>query len=102
MVEAGVELPLLTVGELVLVLVLVLVVLFLFVLFVFVDQRVGVQIQLPKFHLETSLTLTEMLPKLGIVRAFSDFADFSLISNQRLKVSDALHKAVITVSLFCS
>lgn len=58
-----------------------------------------VTVLLPKFKIETSLSLKKMLTAMGMPIPFTDAADFSGISgNKDLKISDAFHKAFIEVS----
>ncbi|RWS08671.1 uncharacterized protein B4U79_05814, partial [Dinothrombium tinctorium] len=56
-----------------------------------------IDLKLPKFKLESSYMLKPILQKLGISDAFSSKADFSGISDERLFVSEAIHKAFIKV-----
>lgn len=58
----------------------------------------GVVINIPKFKFDYSLNLKDDLEKLGITQAFGDNADFSAMSSEPLKVSDAAHKANIDFS----
>lgn len=56
----------------------------------------GVAISIPKFSFDYNLKLKEDLIKLGITDAFNkDLADFSDMSQEKLFVGDALHKANI-------
>ncbi len=54
-------------------------------------------ISLPKFKLNSSFNLNDMLKQLGMRTAFSDMADFSGISKTGLKISNVIHKAFIEV-----
>ena len=54
-------------------------------------------VQLPKFKLETSYNLTEVVKGMGIEQAFTDGADFSNISEEELKISFILQKAFVQV-----
>ncbi|XP_069494090.1 alpha-1-antitrypsin-like [Ambystoma mexicanum] len=57
-----------------------------------------VNVQLPKFTISTTMDLKKHLGKLGMTDAFSDQADFSGFTGERdLKVSKAVHKAVLSV-----
>lgn len=54
---------------------------------------------MPKFSLQTSLNLSEILPAMGMLDAFSPIADFSGMSNApELYITDALHQARIDVT----
>ncbi|KAG7316237.1 hypothetical protein KOW79_019778 [Hemibagrus wyckioides] len=56
------------------------------------------EIYMPKFSISASACLGDILKEMGIVDAFSDKADFSGMSEDtELKVSNVLHKAVLTV-----
>lgn len=56
-------------------------------------------VYLPKFRIETGLSLKNTLSEMGMPVAFTDNADFSGISGKKdLKISDAFHKAFIEVS----
>ncbi|HPM89393.1 MAG TPA: serpin family protein [Tenuifilaceae bacterium] len=58
-----------------------------------------VTVLLPKFTIETSLSLKQTLSDMGMPIAFSNAANFSGISGKDdLKISDAFHKAYIEVS----
>lgn len=55
-------------------------------------------VQLPKFKIETTFSLTETLAALGMPLAFSDQADFSGMDEiQALNISSVIHKAFIDV-----
>ncbi|XP_047108842.1 serpin B6-like [Schistocerca piceifrons] len=56
-------------------------------------------VHLPKFKMEYQVELTETLKKLGMTSMFSDYAaNFSGISEEKLKVNQVLHKAFIEVN----
>ncbi len=56
----------------------------------------GLEITIPRFSFEYNLKLKEDLKKLGITDAFDiNLADFSNMADEKLFVSDALHKADI-------
>lgn len=61
--------------------------------------RHRVTLKMPKFEFTSnSISLTETMKKLGMKSAFDrDKADFSLMSNGSLYISDILHKAFIKV-----
>lgn len=62
-------------------------------------EREKVAVLLPKFKIETGLSLKKTLSEMGMPIAFSDDADLSGISAKNdLKISDAFHKAFIEVS----
>lgn len=57
-----------------------------------------VQVNLPKFKLETSYSLKPILSSMGLAVCFSDAADFSGISTtEELKISEVVHKAFVAV-----
>ena len=62
------------------------------------DSTSVITVQIPRFQFTTpSVSLVEALKKMGMTAAFSMSADFSGISNERLVISDVLHKAFIKV-----
>jgi serpin B len=63
------------------------------------SKREVVDLSIPKFKHETSVSLVEALQKLGVVDAFSDTsADFSKMGPPaEIYISDVLHKTIITV-----
>jgi len=57
-----------------------------------------VEISIPKFKIETDIEFTNLLKQMGVIEAFSNNADFSLMTSRNdLKISQVLHKAVIEV-----
>lgn len=57
-----------------------------------------IELFLPKFELSTSYELSQPLTSLGMGQAFTDFADFSVMSpDEPLKISLVLHKAFVAV-----
>jgi len=61
-------------------------------------QKYILQVTLPKFKMETSLSLVENLKRLGISDRFSNRADFSKITTAgQLCVSNVMHKAFLEV-----
>jgi serine protease inhibitor len=54
------------------------------------------KIYLPKFRYEYKRSLVSDLQNLGLKLAFTDFADFSNISNTGLKIYDVLHQTYIS------
>lgn len=55
-------------------------------------------IQLPKFEASAKMKLADNLKALGMARAFTDQAQFSLISDSPLAISEVVHQAWIKVS----
>lgn len=62
------------------------------------QSNTDVELYLPKFKVEFTVDLKNVLCKLGLSKMFEDNADFSRISDVPLKVSKVLHKAMIEVS----
>ena len=61
-------------------------------------KSTNVVAKIPKFEYEYSAELSEALKALGMPTAFSDSADFSGISGDKLLISDVLHKTKISVT----
>ena len=61
-------------------------------------ESTNVVAKMPKFEYEYSAELSEALKALGMPTAFSDSADFSGISGDKLLISDVLHKTKISVT----
>lgn len=64
-------------------------------------QSRRVTVQLPKFRIEYSSSLTEALMAMGMEKAFTEQADFTGISNhpgEQLFISDVLHKTYLDVN----
>ncbi len=61
-------------------------------------ETANVVANIPKFEYEYSADLNEALKTLGMPTAFSDSADFSGISSDKLLISDVLHKTKISVT----
>lgn len=60
------------------------------------ETKAGLYVTIPRFSVEYDLNLKEDLIKLGITDAFNfELADFSNMSNKKIFVGDALHKANI-------
>jgi serpin B len=59
-----------------------------------------VNVELPKFKIETELDLKDTLTAMGMGKMFTDQADFSALlnSDEKLKVSKVVHKAFIEVN----
>jgi serpin B len=57
-----------------------------------------VVVSLPRFKMETAFQLKPVLCALGAELAFSDDADFSGIGEERLKISEVVHKAFVEVN----
>jgi len=55
-------------------------------------------LSLPRFKMETALTLKPVLCALGAELAFSGGADFSGIGNEPLAISEVVHKAFVEVN----
>nr|5CE0_A Chain A, Native conserpin with Z-variant (E342K) [synthetic construct]5CE0_B Chain B, Native conserpin with Z-variant (E342K) [synthetic construct] len=60
--------------------------------------RRSVELYLPKFKIEGTYDLKEVLSNLGITDLFSPGADLSGITEEKLYVSKAVHKAVLEVN----
>lgn len=57
-----------------------------------------VNLSLPRFRLEKTLNLNDVMKELGMVKAFNTLADFSGITGQRdLYISQAVHKTFVQV-----
>ncbi|PAV60709.1 hypothetical protein WR25_02915 [Diploscapter pachys] len=56
-----------------------------------------ITVKIPKMKIETSQKLNDMLQKVGITKVFTNSAQLDGISDVPLKVSDAMHKAMIEV-----
>jgi serpin B len=61
-------------------------------------QEEDIIISLPRFTMETQFSLKPVLCALGAELAFSDDADFSGICEERLKISEVVHKAFVEVN----
>jgi serpin B len=58
-----------------------------------------VHVALPRFKLETQLSLKDTLQRMGIATAFNPhIADFSGMAEERLGITDVIHKAYIDVN----
>ncbi|XP_068194397.1 protein Z-dependent protease inhibitor [Antennarius striatus] len=61
-------------------------------------RKVKLEVNMPKFKMEQSYSLHDLLPDMGMGSVFSNSANLTKLSkNERLKVSEVLHKAVIDV-----
>jgi serpin B len=56
-----------------------------------------VQLQLPRFAVRSNTDLKQVLQKMGVNTVFSDNADLSRMTDERLKISQAVHEAYIKV-----
>jgi len=56
-----------------------------------------VEIQLPRFAARSNMDLKKVLSKMGVQRMFNDNADLSRMSDEKLKISQAVHEAYINV-----
>jgi len=54
-------------------------------------------VHFPRFKVENKFTLNKVLQNMGMKLAFSDFADFSKISDIKLIISEVIHKTYVTV-----
>jgi serpin B len=59
------------------------------------DHEGAVIVSLPRFKMETEFKLKPVLCGLNAQRAFSDYADFSGIGAEPLKISEVVHKAFV-------
>jgi serpin B len=69
-------------------------------LFDTLDQHLvptDVHVEFPKFELTDEIGLKDTLAVMGMPQAFSDLADFSGIADDRLVISDVLHKTYMRV-----
>lgn len=63
-----------------------------------IETQDSVDLWLPKFELDSTMELKQLLNALGIKLAFSDDADFSLMSEtERLRIDEVVHKAFLKV-----
>ncbi|XP_070836051.1 protein Z-dependent protease inhibitor [Chaetodon trifascialis] len=61
-------------------------------------QKIKLEINIPRFKMEQSYSLHNLLPEMGMASIFSNLANLTKLSqNGGLKVSEVLHKAVIEV-----
>jgi serpin B len=61
-------------------------------------RYVQVALSMPKFEIESSMSLADALAAMGMPVAFSDDADFSGMTGSRdLTISDVVHKAFVSV-----
>jgi serpin B len=61
-------------------------------------EQCQVDLRLPKFKVTAAFLLRDTLTALGLGRAFSEDADFSGISDEKLWIDEAVHKAYIDVN----
>jgi serpin B len=62
------------------------------------QRLINAEISLPKFKFTYGVTLNDALKALGMQVAFSDFADFSLMTpGGNLKISEVKHKAFVDI-----
>nr|XP_046268393.1 protein Z-dependent protease inhibitor [Scatophagus argus] len=61
-------------------------------------QKTKLEVNMPKFKMEQSYSLHDLLPNMGMASVFSNSANLTKLSkDEGLKVSEVLHKAVIEV-----
>ncbi|KAK2891768.1 hypothetical protein Q8A73_017433 [Channa argus] len=61
-------------------------------------QKIKLEVNIPKFRIEQSYSLHNLLPDMGMGSLFSNSANLTKLSQDKgLKVSEVLHKAVIDV-----
>jgi len=60
-------------------------------------QQKQVQVQLPKFQVRSHVDLKQTLSRLGLETIFSQSADFSRMSEARVKIDSGVHEAYISV-----
>lgn len=61
-------------------------------------QKTKLEVQMPKFKMEESYSLQDILPEMGMNSIFSNSANLTKLTKEEgLKVSEVLHKAVIEV-----
>ncbi|XP_031704018.1 protein Z-dependent protease inhibitor isoform X1 [Anarrhichthys ocellatus] len=61
-------------------------------------RKIKLDVKLPKFKLEESYSLQNLLPDMGMASIFSTSANLTKLSKEKgLKVSEVLHKAMIEV-----
>lgn len=56
-----------------------------------------VEVYLPRFKVENKFTLNDVLKTMGMPVAFTDYADFSGISDERILISEVVHKTYVAV-----
>ena len=56
-----------------------------------------IMLYLPRFKVENKFDLIPMLEGMGMKKAFTDYADFSKISDIAIFISQVIHKTYITV-----
>ncbi len=55
-----------------------------------------VSLMIPRFNIEAKSKLTDAFQKMGIIKAFSDSAEFDIIDN--CKISEIIHKTLVNVT----
>lgn len=60
-------------------------------------SREVVELSLPKWDLRSDVPLTEVLPAMGMPKAFTEAAEFSGISDSELMIDEVIHRADVTV-----
>jgi serpin B len=62
------------------------------------DERVPVNLRMPKFKVTAGFSLRDTLQSLGMTLSFSGDADFSGITESRIEISEVLHQAYLDVT----
>lgn len=60
-------------------------------------SREVVELSLPKWDFQSDVPLTEVLPAMGMAKAFTEAAEFSGIADAELMIDEVIHRADVTV-----
>jgi serine protease inhibitor len=60
-------------------------------------SREVVELSLPKWDFRSDVRLTEVLPAMGMPKAFTEAAEFSGIADSELMIDEVIHRADVTV-----